>query len=77
MEKLLISLLPKRAQGYIEASAVLFRALDTQAERDAVLKYIAEMGKDGKVSVGEWSHLGKRLGILGRNHKPRRQKVRM
>jgi hypothetical protein len=69
---LLTSLLPRRVRGYIEAGEVLFADLDTQAERDAVLKYIAEMGQDGKVGVGEWAQLGSMIKILGKNHKKKR-----
>ena len=72
---LLISLLPAQLKAYIVAGKILFAGLDTQAEREDVLKYIAEMGQDGKVSVGEWSHLGKRLGILGKNHKKKRARL--
>ena len=69
---LLTSLLPRRVRGYIEAGEVLFADLDTQAERDAVLRYISSIRwPDGKASVGEWAHLGKQLRILG---KPRKLK---
>ena len=69
---LLTSLLPRRVRGYIEAGEVLFADLDTQAERDAVLRYISSIRRpDGKASVGEWAHLGKQLRILG---KPRKLK---
>ena len=67
MTGLLISLLPRRARTYVEAGAVLFGALDSQAERDAALDYIREMGRNGEVTVPQWAHLGGRvLKILGK-----------
>ena len=69
---LLISLLPRRVRGFVEASVILFAGLDTQAERDAALDYIREMGRDGKISVGEWAHLGSMIKILGKN-KPKKK----
>ena len=43
-------------------------SLDTATERKQALDYGAEMLKDGKVSVGEWSRFDKKLGILTGRH---------
>ena len=38
--------------------------LDTADERKDAIDYGIEMMKDGKVTVGEWSRFGSKLGIL-------------
>ena len=42
----------------------ILNCLDSSEERQAALDYGIEMLKDGKVTVGEWSRFGSKLGIL-------------
>ena len=65
----LLKLLPADKRALLELAIRITGSLDTAAERKAVAEYGAEIFKDGKVSVGEWSRLGSKLGILTGNNK--------
>ena len=43
-------------------------SLNTAKERKDVAEYGMAMLKDGKVTVGEWSRFGSKLGILTGRH---------
>ena len=60
--------LPADKRALLELAIRITSSLDTAEERKAVAEYGAEMLKDGKVSVGEWSRFGSKLGILTGKH---------
>ena len=64
----ILKLLPADTRALLELAIRITSSLDTAEERKAVAEYGAEMLKDGKVSVGEWSRFGSKLGILTGKH---------
>ena len=64
----LLKFLPADKKAMIILGQRIVSSLDTTEERKLALDYGAEMLKDGKVSVGEWSRFGKKLGILTGRH---------
>ena len=65
----LLRFLPEDKRTLLQLAIRITNSLDTAEERKAVAEYGTEMLKDGKVTVGEWSRFGSKLGILtGRNH---------
>ena len=60
----LIGLLPAKYKNMITLAQRLIGALDTEEERDRVVKMGIKMLEDGIVTVGEWSQFGKILGIF-------------
>ena len=65
----LLKFLPEDKRLLLQLAIRITSSLDTAEERKSVAEYGVEMLKDGKVTVGEWSRLGSKLGILtGRNH---------
>ena len=61
---LLMKMLPVEYRNLIALGQRLLENLDTPAERSAVIEKINNSFKDGKISVPEWSGIGKALGIL-------------
>jgi hypothetical protein len=64
----ILRFLPADKRALLELAIRITSSLDTAEERKAVAEYGAEMLKDGKVSVGEWSRFGSKLGILTGKH---------
>ena len=65
----LLKFLPEDKRLLLQLAIRITSSLDTAEERKSVAEYGVEMLKDGKVTVGVWSRLGAKLGILtGRNH---------
>tara|TARA_R100000808_G_C2066011_1_gene95449 strand:+ start:207 stop:410 length:204 start_codon:yes stop_codon:yes gene_type:complete len=64
----ILKFLPADKRALLELAIRITSSLDTAEERKAVAEYGAEMLKDGKVSVGEWSRFGSKLGILTGKH---------
>jgi hypothetical protein len=64
----LLKFLPQDKRALLELAIRITSALDTAAERKAVVQYGAEMLKDGSVTVGEWAKFGSKLGILRGKH---------
>ena len=64
----LLKFLPADKKAMIILGQRIVSSLDTTEERKLALDYCTEMLKDGKVSVGEWSKFGKKLGILTGRH---------
>ena len=66
--KWLMRFLPEDKRLLLELASRITASLDSAAERKAVVEYGAVMLKDGKVTVGEWSRFGSKLGILTGKH---------
>ena len=66
MLKLLMTLLPPQAKAAIELAQRLTASLDTPEEREAAIKYCSEILADGKITMVEWSKLGKVLQVYGK-----------
>ena len=64
----ILRFLPADKRALLELAIRITSSLDTAEDRKAVAEYGAEMLKDGKVSVGEWSRFGSKLGILTGKH---------
>ena len=64
MFKLLLKLLPKQTRQFIILGQRIVSRLDTAEERNVAVNYGISMLADGKVTVGEWSRFGSKLGIL-------------
>ena len=64
----ILKFLPADKRALLELAIRITSSLDTAEDRKAVAEYGAEMLKDGKVSVGEWSRFGSKLGILTGKH---------
>ncbi len=69
MNKLIMALLPKQYKAMFEVSQKIFQNMDNDTKRKNIYEYIlkifAEDGDGGsRVTVGEWSKLGGKLGIL-------------
>jgi len=59
----LIGLLPAKYKNMITLAQRLIGALDTEEERDRVVKMGIKMLEDGIVTVGEWSQFGGKDGL--------------
>ena len=64
----ILKLLPEDKRKMLELGMRIVASLDTKAERQAAIDYGILMLEDGKVSVGEWSKFGSKLGILTGKH---------
>ena len=69
MNKLIMALLPKQYKAMFEVSQKIFQNMDNDTKRKNIYEYIlkifAEDGDGGsRVTVGEWSKLCGKLGIL-------------
>lgn len=69
MNKLLMALLPSNIKSMLEVSEKIFQNMDNDTKRKNIYEYILKIfDEDGdggsRVTVGEWSKLGGRLGIL-------------
>jgi hypothetical protein len=60
----ILKFLPEEKKQLIVLGQRVISSLDTSEERSAAIASGIEMFKDGKVTVGEWSHFGKVLGIF-------------
>ena len=60
----LLRFLPAEQKEMVTLGMRIFNCLDSGEERKQAIEYGIEMMKDGKVSVGEWSRFGSKLGIL-------------
>ena len=60
----LLKFLPAEKKAMVTFGMRILNCLDSSEERQAALDYGIEMLKDGKVTVGEWSRFGSKLGIL-------------
>jgi hypothetical protein len=66
--KWLLRFLPHDKRALLELAVRITGSLDTAKERQDVAEYGVLMLKDGKVTVGEWSRFGSKLGILTGKH---------
>ena len=69
MNKLLMVLLPSNIKAMLEVSEKIFQNMDNNTKRKNIYEYILKIfdedGEGGsRVTVGEWSKLGGKLGIL-------------
>jgi len=64
----ILKFLPEDKKALLELAIRITSSLDTAAERKAVADYGVTMLTDGKVTVGEWSKFGSKLGILTGKH---------
>ena len=65
MYRLLLKLLPPDIRALVEMAVRIVSHLNTAKERKAFAEYVLEALKtDGSLTVGEWSSIGKRAGIL-------------
>ena len=60
----LLRFVPAQTRQLITLGQQIIARLDTAGERDEAVNYGIEMLKDGRVTVGEWSKFGSKLGIL-------------
>ena len=60
----LLRFLPMQIRQLIKLGQQIISQLDTAGERDEAVNYGIEMLKDGRVTVGEWSKFGSKLGIF-------------
>ena len=65
----LLRLLPAETRQLLVLGKRILASMDTAEERREAVAYGIEMLADGKVTVGEWSRFGSKLGIL---RQPRR-----
>jgi hypothetical protein len=56
--------LPTDKKALLKLALKMVDRLDTAAERKAVAEHGIAAFKDGKISITEWTSLGKKLGIL-------------
>ena len=68
MLALLMRFLPPDKQALLQLGMSVTRNLDSDDERRQVAEYGISMLRDGRISVREWSHLGKLLGVFGREN---------
>ena len=64
----ILKFLPADKRALLELAIRITGSLDTAAARKAVADYGVKMLLDGKVSIGEWSRFGSKLGILTGKH---------
>ena len=60
----LLRFLPEEQRLLVILGQRILSHVDTPEERAAVIQHGVDMLADGRVSVGEWSKFGKKLGIL-------------
>ena len=65
----LLKFLPGDTKQLVVLGQRILASVDTAEERREAVTYGIEMLADGKVTVGEWSRFGSKLGIL---RQPRR-----
>ena len=65
---ILLRLLPEDKRLLLQLALRITSSLATAEERKAVAEYGTKMLEDGKVTVGEWSRFGSKLGILTGKH---------
>ena len=56
--------LPTDKRALLKLALRMVNRLDTASERKDVAEYGIAAFKDGKISITEWTRLGKKLGIL-------------
>jgi hypothetical protein len=61
---MLLMLFSSQTRQWVTLGKQIISRLDTADERKDAIDYGIEMMKDGKVTVGEWSRFGSKLGIL-------------
>ena len=64
----LLAFLPAEKKALLTLALRITNRLKTSAERKAAIDYGVQMLADGKVTVGEWSKFGSKLGILKGRH---------
>ena len=67
----LLRLLPADMKQLLVLGQSILASMDTPEERRAAVAYGIDMLGDGKVTVGEWSRFGSKLGILRQPRKGR------
>ena len=60
----ILKFLPEDKRNLIVLGQRIISCLDTAEERKAAVDYGIQMMADGRVTVGEWSKFGSKLGIL-------------
>ena len=70
MYKLVMRFLPADKRALLELALAMTTALDSAEKRMSVAMYVKEALTDGKITVGEWSRMGSKLGILRGRFKP-------
>jgi len=65
---IILRFLPEDKRQLLELAMRITSSLNTAKERKDVAEYGMAMLKDGKVTVGEWSRFGSKLGILTGRH---------
>tara|TARA_R110002020_G_scaffold220045_1_gene427902 strand:- start:122 stop:334 length:213 start_codon:yes stop_codon:yes gene_type:complete len=60
----LLKFVPEDKRNLIVLGQRIIACLDTAEERKAAVDYGIQMLADGRVTVGEWSQFGSKLGIL-------------
>ena len=61
---ILLKFLPADKRALLELAIRITNKLNSKQQRKDVANFGIEMLADGKVSVGEWSKFGSKLGIL-------------
>ena len=64
MYKLVMRFLPTDKRALLELALAMTMSLDSAEKRMSVAMYVKEALADGKITVGEWSKIGSKLGIL-------------
>jgi hypothetical protein len=64
MMNFLLRLLPADMKQLLVLGQSVLASMDTAEERREAMAYAIAMLADGKVTPGEWSQIGSRLGIL-------------
>ena len=64
---ILLKFLPADKRALLELAIRITNKLNSKQQRKDVANYGVKMLDDGKVSVGEWSKFGSKLGILTGN----------
>ena len=60
----LLKFLPEDKRNLVVLGQRIISCLDTAEERKDAVDYGIQMMADGRVTVGEWSKFGSKLGIL-------------
>jgi len=76
MIKLLSRFLPPDQKALVELAMRMVANLDTPRERREVAEYALGAFHTGRISITDWTRLGKRLGILtSPKARPRKRKI--
>jgi hypothetical protein len=67
----LLKFLPGDTKELVVLGQRILASMDTAEERRAAVAYGISMLADGRVTVGEWSRFGSKLGILRQPRKDR------